>query len=126
MTLYIQHGHGKADKIDKALQAGSIDGVIFGARNERRGNLESYINTLRENYDTKLLFDPQFYVSTFNPPNERYLPEYEYFQPGRTATDFVGARRLSEYASQTLKPQFDLGLDYLISPSVLSETFVDR
>lgn len=126
MTLYAQHGHGKSDKIARALDATSIDGVIFGARNEKPENVRGIIQNIRQNYTTELLFDPQFYVSTFTPPHDGYLPEYEsYYRAGRTRGDFVSAQRLAAYARGTLDFQYDLGLDRLISPTVYFSTFDD-
>jgi len=127
MALFVQHGHGKADKINTALDDGNVGGVIFGARNEQPERLEAYIGQLRgDNQDCELLLDPQFYVSTFVPPNDRYLPEYPYYDGGRTASDFTSSRRLREYAQETLEYQVNLGLDALISPSVIFDAFSDR
>lgn len=127
MALYAQHGHAKSDKITAALDGGSIQGVVFGARNESRDNLVSCVQQLRTDYAVPLLFDPQFYVSTLTPPNDRYLTEYPYYKAGRTAADFVRASKLSEYAKETLGFQkVDLELTRLISPTVLFDTFDDR
>lgn len=127
MALFIQHGHGKSDKIDTALADGSAQGIIFGARNEKPENLQAYIQKLREEHsDCQLLFDPQFYVSTLVPPNDRYLTEYEYYSAGRTANDFTSSRRMREYAKQTLDRQVEFGLDALISPTVIFDSFGDR
>jgi len=128
MALYIQHGHGKSDKITAALHDQTIDGVIFGARNEKPVRLKSYLDELRAEYDhCKLLLDPQFYVSTLVPPRDRYLPEhYPYYEPGRTASDFTSLRRIRVYAERTLSFQVNLGLDGLVSPSVIFDSFADR
>jgi hypothetical protein len=127
MSLFIQHGHGKGNKITEALSAGSADGVVFSARNEKPENLDSCIAEMRETGDCEILFDPQFYVSTLLPPNDRYLPEYyPYYQAGRTAADFIGASKLQRYAKLTLDFELDRGLDRLISPTVLVHGFSDR
>jgi hypothetical protein len=126
MALYAQHGHGKSDKITDALANGDLQGVIFGARNEKSANLASCIGDLRAEYDLDILLDPQFYVTTLNPPNEGYLTEYPYYASGLTAADFVGSRRLRQYAQDTLAYQADLELTKLVSPSVLFESFEDR
>ena len=127
MALYIQHGHGKSDKITTALDDGSIGGVVFGARNEKPDNLRAYVSEIQESYDgCELLLDPQFYVSTLNPPNDRYLPEYPYYEAGRTVSDFTGLRRIRQYASQTLDYQVGLGLDSVVSPTVIFDSFSDR
>ena len=75
MSLFAQHGHGKSDKITTAL-AGTLDGVIFGARNEKPEKLAACLEDIRESFDVELLVDPQFYVCTQTPPNDRYLPDY--------------------------------------------------
>jgi len=127
MSLFIQHGHGKGNKITEALSAGSVNGVVFSARNEKPESLDSCIAELRATADCELLFDPQFYVSTLVPPNDRYLPEYyPYYQAGRTAADFIGASKLQRYAKLTLDFELDRGLDRLISPTVLVNGFSDR
>ncbi len=127
MAIFVQHGHGKSDKIDIALADGTVQGVIFGARNEKPENLRTYIQKLRaEQPDCELLFDPQFYVSTLVPPKDRYLREYEYYSAGRTANDFTSSRRIRKYAKQTLDRQVDFGLNALISPTVIFDSFGDR
>lgn len=127
MPIFAQHGHGKSDKILTALEEGSIQGVVFGARNETRDNMISCISDLRQKEDgLPLLFDPQFYVCTLNPPNDRYLTEYAYYESGRTATDFVRGAKLADYAAKTLDLEQELGCSQLISPTVLSQTFNDR
>jgi hypothetical protein len=127
MALYIQHGHGKSDKIATALEDRTISGIIFGARNEKPDNLQMCLNEIRRGYnDCKLLFDPQFYVSRLNPPNDRYLPEYPYYTAGLTTNDFISPRRIGEFVRETLNYQVKLGLDSLISPTVIFDSFSDR
>lgn len=125
MALYAQHGHGKSDKLPEAIKNGSLDGVVFAARNEQPQALQSILDELRSD-GVVLLVDPQFYVSAFIPPRDRYLPEYPHYRAGRVAADFVGAKRLREYAKSTLDFQLELGVDRLISPSVYARSFEDR
>jgi hypothetical protein len=125
MALYAQHGHGKSDKLPEAIKNGSLDGVIFAARNEQPSALQSLLHELRS-HKVVLLVDPQFYVSAFIPPRDRYLPEYPHYRAGRVAGDFVGAKRLREYAKTTLDFQLQLGVDRVISPSVYARSFEDR
>ena len=122
MALFAQHGHGKSDKIDTALAKGFIDGVVFGARNEKRENIEACVEAVREK-NGQILFDPQFHVSTITPANDRYLSEYPYYKASRTAADFVGIKKLESYVKNTLN--FELGLkpNRLISPTVIFESF---
>ena len=125
MALYAQHGHGKAEKITDALEAGIVQGVIFGARNEKPENLAAYLAGLSDQYGCELLLDPQFYVSTLVPPHDRFLPEYPYYEAGRTANDFT-TRKIREYVRATIDYQLDLGVTAVVSPSVIFESFSDR
>jgi len=126
MSLYIQHGHGKADRISLALQDGCAEGVIIGSRNERQSSLETYVAELHESYSCQVLFDPQFYVCTLVPPNDRYLPEYNYYTAGRAARDFIRATNVQKYVQQVLDYEAAIGADRLISPSVLFKSFSER
>lgn len=126
MALYVQHGHGKSDKITTALETETVDGVIFGARNEKLSNLDACIEELRGKCE--LLLDPQFYVCTLTPPKDGYLPkDYKaYYKPGRGAADFIGSKKNRDYAKATLDFQVEHGLDWLVSPSVIFDSFSDR
>lgn len=126
MALYAQHGHAKSDKLVTALDAGDLDGIIFGARNEKPANLQSCVEAYRDQFNTGLLLDPQFHVCTLNPPNDRFLPEYPWYAAGRTAADFVGLRRLQQYVQQVIDFQQTLPLSRLIAPTVLFDSFDDR
>ncbi len=122
MALFVQHGHGKSDKVDAALESQDVDGVIFGARNEKIENIESCVASVRER-NGQVLFDPQFYVSTLVPANDRFLPEYPYYKVGRTAADFVGIKKLAGYVKSTLDFQLTLAPDRLLSPTVIFDSF---
>ncbi len=129
MTLYIQHGHGKSTRITEAFDDGVAGGVIFAARNEKLDKLDSCISQLQDGYNNiDILFDPQFYVSTLVPANDRYLPEEysSYYQPGRTAKDFIGSKKIDAYAKSTLDFQLKRNLDRLITPTVIAGSFADR
>lgn len=122
MALYVQHGHGKSDKVDSALESGSIDGVIFGARNEMVDNINACVASVRER-GGDVLFDPQFHVSTIIPANDRFLPDYPYYKAGRRAGDFVGAKKLTSYVKSTLDFEMSLAPDRLLSPTVIFDSF---
>jgi hypothetical protein len=127
MAVYIQHGNGKSDKITSALDDGTVGGVIFGAKNEKPDALRAYVAQIHAAYKgCELLFDPQFYVSTLTPANDRYLPEYPYYKPGRSASDFTGVSRVRRYAEDTLNFQVDLGVSALLSPTIIFGSFSDR
>lgn len=126
MTLLAQHGHAKSDKLEEALSAGSIAGAIFSARNERKENLVQYLEQMRASGSPLVLFDPQFFVSTLIPPNDRYLLDYDYYEPGRTAADFARARNVNRYVEAVFRAEMTLAVDRLISPSVIVRSFDSR
>lgn len=122
MALFAQHGHGKSDKIDVALEERSIEGVIFGARNEKIENVGNCVEDVRQR-NGKVLFDPQFHVSALIPANDRFLPDYPYYKVGRTATDFIGIKKLASYVKSTIDFQLFLAPDRILSPTVLFDSF---
>ncbi len=125
MAFYIQHGHAKSDRLDEALESDIATGVIFGARNEKIANIERCVACVRER-NGEVLFDPQFHVSALIPANDRFLPEYPYYKVGRTASDFIGVKKLAGYAKSTLDFESTLEPDRLISPTVIFDTFESK
>lgn len=125
MAIFVQHGHGKSDKIDEALSAGTVQGVVFAPRNEKPDNLAACMQNIANVHECELLIDPQFYVSAFAPANTRYLSEYGYFQGGLSAGDFT-LRRIRAFVAETIDFQIQSGATSIISPTVLFDSFTDR
>lgn len=121
MAIYAQHGHAKSDRLDIALENGTLDGVILGARNEPPDKVKACVESLKEKGD--VLFDPQYFVSTFSPPNDRYLPEYSYYKSGLSSSSFTGAKRLASICEETINYQIQLGVDKVISPTIYCDDF---
>lgn len=128
MHIYAQHGYGKADKIEKSMRKGYISGVILSPRDEHPDKILEYIGNLRDEFrnDIILLFDPQFYATTLSPVIDKYLPDYPYYKSGLTHGNFIAQADIHRYVSDTLQYQAKLGLDRLISPSILFNDFSDR
>lgn len=127
MTIYIQHGHGKSDKIPNAIDDGSVGGLIIAARNEKVEKLDACLNHLTESYDDlDILFDPQFFVSALSPANDRFLEEYPYYKPARAAADFIGSKKVAAYAKETIDFQNGRAFTRITTPSVLVRSFADR
>ena len=61
MTLYAQHGYGKADKLDILSAAGRIDGVVLSPADE---GSDALARTVRDSNESGIstLLDPQTYV----------------------------------------------------------------
>lgn len=127
MTLYIQHGHGKSDKITQAIAEGSAGGVILAARNEKIDKLDAFIATLQRSYENlDMIFDSQFFVSAISPANDRFLDDYPFYVPGRAAGDFVGSRKLAGYAQSTIDFQLERPFTRVTTPTVIVRSFADR
>lgn len=127
MTLYIQHGHGKSDKITNAIDDGSANGLIIAARNEKVEKLDACLSDMTSSYDNlDILFDPQFFISALSPANDRYLDEYPYYSSGRAASDFIGSRKIAGYVKDTLDFQHGRPFTRLVSPTVIVRSFADR
>ncbi len=127
MAVYAQHGYGKSDKLTIGLEEGSITGVVMSARDEKPAALQSYISQLRDlSSDARLMVDPQFHLSMYNPAKDRYLPDYRYYKAGRRPSDFVGAKKIHAYAKATIDAQLELDVDVLVSPTVHVEGFNER
>lgn len=126
MPLLIQHGFGKSDKIDIAIEEQVISGAILAPRNEKPSKLEQTISQFREiDEDCEILIDPQFYISTIVPPNDGLLPEYDYYKSGKTIIDFT-SRRNRNYVRETIDRQIEFGVDGILSPTIMFDSFSDR
>ena len=64
MQLLAQHGFGNGDKIERGLEEGLIDGVIFGAKDVSPDKLVSCLTQISEDFPgSARLLDPQFYAT---------------------------------------------------------------
>lgn len=128
MKMYAQHGHGKGDKLSRALDDGSIDGIIFGPINEKPENLRRCIADLAgHESEPDILIDPQVYVSTVaNATRDGHLPEYDsYYVPSLTPRDLT-PRRIAQIAKSAIDFQREFPITRLIAPTIIMESFTDR
>lgn len=128
MKMYAQHGHGKSDKLPRALDDGSIDGIIFGPINEKPANLSRWVIDLSQHQSNPdILIDPQVYVSTVpNATRDGHLPEYaSYYVPSLTPRDLT-PRRIAEIAKSAIDFQLEHPVSRLIAPTIITESFSDR
>lgn len=125
MSLFIQHGYGKSDKIHTTIGDGTAQGVILAPRSEKPEKLTSCAEELAE-MDCEVLVDPQFYVSPLSPPNDQHLPEYPYYTPGLTLAGLTGSRRITPHVKAALDFQAALPVTSLVSPTVIFDSFTDR
>lgn len=131
MSILAQCGHGRGDKIERALDAGSIQGVIMSPRDEGEERLRGAVQLWEQDYpQATVLFDPQFYAATLSAPRDGHLGEYDYYagNSGLSRTQFSPSR-LRRYVEQCLDYQHNtLGsaLSYLVSPTILFDDFRDH
>jgi hypothetical protein len=126
MPVYAQHGYGKTDKVELGLQQGSLGGVILSPRDEKPTKLAAFVEDLQTAFEgVTVLFDPQFYASTISPVKDGNLPEYPYYQSVLTRARFVSPADLQQYVGQTLNYEMTLGLDRLVSPTIMFSDFSD-
>lgn len=126
MSIFVQDGWGKSDKIDHGIQDGSVSGVIWSPRDEDPLTLPNTISQYKASYaNAQMLFDPQFYTATVANPRIGRLPDYPYYPGGLTRASFTDPQNIQKYVKETLDYQFTLDLDRIISPTVLFEDFRD-
>jgi hypothetical protein len=128
MSIYVQHGWGKSDKIIRGISDNSVSGVIWSPRDEDPGSLPSTISQHKAvNPSVVMLIDPQFYVTTIPNPRAGKLPDYPYYPDSLlTRADFNNPQNIQDYARNTIDYQLKLNLDRLVSPTICFEDFQDQ
>ena len=127
MSIYVQHGWGKSDKIIRGISDNSISGVIWSPRDEELGALSPAINAHRTNPSVIMLLDPQFYAATIPNPRVGKLPDYPYYPDSLlTRADFNNPQNIQDYAQNTINYQVTLSLDRIVSPTICFEDFQDQ
>ncbi len=125
MSLFIQHGYGKSNKIHEAVEDGTVQGVVLAPRSERPQKLAICVDELRA-LGCEVLVDPQFYVFTLSPPNDQHLSEYPYYRTGLTATSLTGGRRVATHVREVLEFEAQHNVSAIVSPTVIVDSFTDR
>ncbi len=127
MSIFIQHGSGKGEKIDKAFAEGVVDGVIFDARREKPENLEACVESFAENYPlADILIDPQFHSLLIKGASIGKLPDYDYYQNNIATIDFISPRKIAAYVKQVIDYQKQNQISYIISPTIRFLDFEDQ
>jgi hypothetical protein len=119
VSLFLQHGYGKGDKLDRALEKGLVKGVILSPRDEDPERLKETIATIRGySRGVKILFDPQCYAFTLSPVRDGKLAAYPYYRRGLSRADFVGRRAVAKIAAQVIDYQATIDIDGCVTPTV--------
>lgn len=128
MSIYVQHGWGKSDKILRGIADNTIAGVIWGPRDEEPDALPQAIQQHRAaNPSVTMLADPQFYATTIVNPRAGKLPRYPYYPSVLlTRAAFNNPQNMELFARETLDYQLTLHVDRLVSPTVCFDDFQDQ
>ena len=127
MSIYVQHGWGKSNKIIRGILDNSISGVIWSPRDEDVGALSPAISEHKTNPSVIMLVDPQFYAATIPSPRVGKLPDYPYYPASLlTRADFNNPQNIQDYARNTIDYQLNLSLDRIVSPTICFEDFQDQ
>ncbi|MBD2860682.1 hypothetical protein [Paenibacillus oceani] len=127
MKLFVQQGYGKGNKIHQALDNGAVDGVILSPRDDTEDNLRLFRKDLIDNYPTaETLLDPQFYYTLYMDGTTKNLTNYSYYPGHLTMSAFRSIRDIQKYAEDAINFQLSMGADYILSPTLLINSFSDR
>ena len=120
MTVLAQHGWGKSTKIERGLQAGTIQGVIMSPRDESPRKLVSFLTELQEaNPEAELLVDPQFHIGAIQGlAAVGHLSEYDHYRSRLNPSSF-NPRTTTSFVQDVLEWQNELDVTAILSPTVM-------
>lgn len=125
MQLLAQHGYGNGDKIERGLEEGLLDGVIFGAKDINPEKLAATLERIDVEYpDSVRLLDPQFYAAVIAAQPGARLGSligdgsHPYFE-ARRRRDLERNDQVSEDIFNVLNYQMSLPVTALISPNIV-------
>ena len=122
MTFWIQHGYGKADKINTTARGGSLTGVVLSPADEEYSTLEATAESIR-NAGIEPLLDPQLYIHTIGGALARCHESNE-IEFGEISW-FVSPDEISNQARSIIKLNQWLGTSRIIAPSPYQASFGD-
>lgn len=128
MSLYAQHGYGKAAKIDKAINSNDISGVIISPKAESPDKVLAFTEDLEQNYPhIRILFDPQFHAFNLQGEiNPGKLIQYPYYRNNLTRAHLSVPSNIKKFTEDVLNFQRSIIVDDLISPTISFDDFNAR
>lgn len=127
MRLFVQQGYGKGNKIEEALHRNTVDGVILSPRDDRECNIIALKRSLeRDHTSAEVFFDPQFYYTLYTNATSKNLNDISYFPGKLTLASFRSTKDLNNIARNVIGYQQGLNVDYLLSPTIMINSFTDR
>ena len=121
MSLLIQHGYGKSDKIDIALRDGFASGLILGAKDHKFDQVSEYLADIKLAHpDALILLDPQLHAMTIQDAKLRYLVDYPHFRniSDLSYPSLVNSKKVRELAGDCVSSQDLIALSGVVTPTI--------
>lgn len=122
MSLWIQQGYGKSDKIQRLAAEGAVHGVILSPADEERATLADTAASARAN-GLDLLMDPQTYVGTISGGtgrcHESHGLRFDQVHWGANPAE------ISDHVAAVIAAHEAVGLDRVCSPTCIQRGFND-
>ena len=122
MTFWIQHGHGKAEKINAVADTGFLTGVILSPADEERPTMEATVDMVR-GHKAEPLLDPQLYVHTIAGAAAR-CHESHGLDFGEISW-FASPEEIGNQIEAVVAANRNLGIDRIVAPSPYQTSFND-
>jgi len=127
MNIFIQHGYGKSEKIDTALNDNLISGIIFNPKYENVKSLKNYIIELKNiNPGIDIIIDTQSYLLSYKNVILGKIEEhglFEFYPIDRMS--FSDPNIKDKIVENHINTQIDYGVTKIASPSVVIKRFDD-
>ena len=126
MTILAQSGHGRANKLERGIQSGSIAGVIMSPLNETPAKLASFLSGLSAfRPNSERLVDPQNYVGTIPGAKDKKLQKYNHYKSNLVLASFSPAV-VRNIVRETLDWQRNLDVSAILTPTVMVDDLGGR
>ncbi|WP_297082279.1 hypothetical protein [uncultured Demequina sp.] len=124
MTLFVQHGYGKSDKLEQLARHMAVDGVVLSPKDESPQTLRQTAKDALTDSLT-LLVDPQTYMYSTEPQGSGRCHADNGLPTSRVswAQDAGAVSRLVDAVGQL---NADLGATRWVAPAPLQNLFVDE
>lgn len=122
MTFWIQHGYGKAAKIDTTAKSGLLTGVVLSPADEEQATLDATVAAVKA-LGAEPLIDPQLYVHTITGAVARGHESHG-LDFGELSW-FVSPAEIEAQVGAVIAANQRLGIDRIIAPSPYQASFGD-
>lgn len=122
MSLWVQQGYGKADKIDRLAGSSSVAGVILSPADEEQGTLRATADAAR-GLGLEVVLDPQTYVGSITGGTARCHPSHG-LDFGRVHWGLNPAD-IGNHVAAVIAAHRALDVSTLIAPTCIQRGFTD-